>query len=89
MDKVVRAHLARLAPGAAVRIHRDQGGFVRRAHRLHFPLQARKSQHLLPPCALDPEEPRACALPASFCPACIKHADAGQGRVRRSTPGVQ
>lgn len=40
LGKVMRAHLARLAPGAAVRIHRDQGGYVERGHRIHVPLQA-------------------------------------------------
>ena len=39
LGKVMRAHLARLAPGARVRIHRDRGGYVDGGHRIHVPLQ--------------------------------------------------
>ena len=41
LGKVMRAHLARLAPGARVRIHRDRGGYVDWGHRIHVPLQVR------------------------------------------------
>ena len=39
LGKVMRAHLARLLPGARVRIHRDRGGYVDGGHRIHVPLQ--------------------------------------------------
>ncbi len=40
MAKVMRLLLARVLPGSLVRIHRDQGGYVERGHRIHVPLQA-------------------------------------------------
>ena len=41
--KVMRLLLARVLPGSSIRIHRDQGGYVERGHRIHIPLQADSS----------------------------------------------
>jgi hypothetical protein len=51
LGKLMRAHLARLAPGAAVRIHRDQGGYARKGHRIHLPLQVWPLGALAMPCS--------------------------------------
>ena len=40
MGKILRLHLARVLPGSLIHIHRDQGGYVERGHRIHVPLQA-------------------------------------------------
>ncbi len=39
----MRLLLARVLPGSSIRIHRDQGGYVERGHRIHIPLQADSS----------------------------------------------
>lgn len=74
MAKIMRLHLARVLPGSFIRIHRDQGGYVERSHRIHVPLQADPSTlaflscptarpHALSPAVTAPEALRQGCLP--------------------------
>jgi hypothetical protein len=74
MAKIMRLHLARVLPGSFIRIHRDQGGYVERGHRIHVPLQADPSTlaflscptarpHAISPAVTAPEALRQGCLP--------------------------
>ncbi|BDA45004.1 hypothetical protein COCOBI_06-4830 [Coccomyxa sp. Obi] len=71
MAKVMRLLLARVLPGSLIRIHRDQGGYVERGHRIHVPLQADPSTLAFMSCPT--------AVPHAISPSVTASQALGQG----------